>query len=99
MHDNKKDQVSIHFVASRLRALRTQHNLTQQELAELAGTSEKFLQQIESCRKKQIWLSTVGAFAEALGLKVDEFLAQDLPEKKNLPRRIASSRVHNIKKP
>ena len=39
------------------------------------------------------------AFAEALGLKVDEFLAQDLPEKKKLPRRIAGSRVHNIKKP
>ena len=98
MIENNQERASIHFVAARLKALRAQHELTQQELAEMAGSSEKFLQQIESCRKKQIWLSTVGIFAEALGLEIDEFLSKDLPKKKALPRRKASSRIHNKKR-
>jgi len=88
------DQASIQFVATRLRTIRTHHNLTQEELAGLVGCSEKFIQQIEAARKKQIWLSTVGLLAASVGLRVDEFLAPELPVKRKLPRKVASSRVH-----
>lgn len=85
---------SIEFVARRLRELRKRHGLTQQELAEVAETSEKFLQQVESCRKKQIWLSTVGIFAKAFGLQVHEFLAPAPPENTRLAKKVSRSRIH-----
>jgi len=88
------DTTSIEFVAKRLRELRLRHGLTQQELAEIAETSEKFLQQVESCRKKQIWLSTVGIFAMAFRLQVHEFLSPDVPENTRLAKKISRSRVH-----
>lgn len=90
----KADTSSIEFVAGRLRELRKRHGLTQQELAEVADTSEKFLQQVESCRKKQIWLSTVGLFAKAFGLQVHEFLSPIFPENTQLAKKVNRSRIH-----
>lgn len=70
------------------------HDLTQQELAEVAEFSQNFLQQIEAGRKKQIWLSTVERLAAAFSLEVHEFLAPKCPAKSQLRRQPVSSRVH-----
>ncbi|QYY36712.1 helix-turn-helix transcriptional regulator [Ruficoccus sp. ZRK36] len=85
---------SVERVARRTRELRQKHGLTQQELAELADMSEKFLQQIEACRKKEIWVSTVERIAAAFCLDVHEFLAPDLPSTSKLAKKVPSSRVH-----
>lgn len=85
---------SVERVAKRTKELRTQHRLTQQEFAEVAEMSEKFLQQIEACRKKQIWLSTVEQIARGFGLQLHEFLAPETPVKSKLAKKVASSRVH-----
>ncbi len=81
-------------VSKRLRELRLRHGLTQQELADIADFSQNFLQQIEACRKKEIWLSTVERLAAAFSLKVHEFLAPQCPSKTKLTRRPVRSRVH-----
>ena len=81
-------------VRFRLKELRLRHKLTQQELAEIADFSQNFLQQIESGRKKEIWLSTVERLAAAFSLEAHEFLAPACPERSELSKRRISSRVH-----
>lgn len=81
-------------VRLRLKELREEHDLTQQELAEIADFSQNFLQQIESGRKKEIWLSTVERLAKAFSLEVHEFLAPTCPVGTKLNRKKVSSRVH-----
>jgi len=85
---------SVERVAKRTRELRKQHGLTQQEFAEIADMSEKFLQQIEACRKTEIWLSTVEKIATGFGLELDQFLAAEMPKISKLPKPAVSSRVH-----
>ena len=85
---------SVERVAQRTRELRQKHGLTQQELAEVADMSEKFLQQIESQRKKEIWVSTVERIAAAFSLELHEFLAPEVPEDSKLAKKVVSSRVH-----
>jgi transcriptional regulator with XRE-family HTH domain len=53
--------------------------MTQQEFAEVADMSEKFIQQIEAKRKKEILVSTVERLAAAFSLELHEFLAPELP--------------------
>lgn len=85
----------IDTVAIRTRELRVRLGLTQQELAELADVSEQSIQKLESRSKKQIWLTTVEQLAEAFSLRIDEFLAPEMPEHKvKLGRKVPSSRVH-----
>lgn len=81
-------------ISQRLKELRLRHGLTQQELAEIADFSQNFLQQIEACRKKQIWLSTVERLAAAFSLKAHEFLAPQCPTGTKLAKRVVRSRVH-----
>ncbi|WP_269526434.1 helix-turn-helix domain-containing protein [Coraliomargarita parva] len=85
---------SVERVATRTRELRQKHGLTQQELAEVADMSEKFIQQIEAQRKKEIWVSTVERIATAFGLELHEFFAPDIPENSKLVKKVVSSRVH-----
>jgi len=89
---------SLDFIRSRLRELRLRHGLTQQELAEIADFSQNFLQQIESGRKREIWVSTVERLAAAFSLELHEFLAPELPKKTKLAKPPVSSRVHTHKK-
>lgn len=89
---------SLDRVRKRLRELRLKHGLTQQELAEIADFSQNFLQQIESGRKKEIWLSTVERLATAFSLEVHEFLNFDSPKKTRLAKKSVSSRIHHRKK-
>jgi transcriptional regulator with XRE-family HTH domain len=85
---------SVERVAIRTRELRLKHGLTQQELAEVADFSEKFLQQIEAQRKKEIWLSTVERLAAAFSLELHEFLGPTIPRKSKPAKKVISSRVH-----
>ena len=85
---------SVERVATRIRELRLKHGLTQQELAEVADFSEKFLQQIEAQRKKEIWLSTVERLATAFSLELHEFLGPTVPKKSMPAKKVVSSRVH-----
>lgn len=85
---------SVERVAQRTRELRLKHGLTQQELAEVADMSEKFVQQIEAKRKKEIWVSTVERIASAFSLDLYEFFAPDVPEHSELVKKVVSSRVH-----
>jgi len=71
-------------LAQRLRELRIQQGLTQEQFSAMAGISYKFYQQIESGRKKQIWLSTVEKLADAYGLEVWEILTPETPSQLKL---------------
>jgi transcriptional regulator with XRE-family HTH domain len=84
-------------LSRRLRELRLRHGLTQEEYADIAGVSYKFYQQIESGRKKQVWLETVERLAAGYGLEAWEILAPQEPTKVTLAGVRRSSRVHNTK--
>jgi transcriptional regulator with XRE-family HTH domain len=84
----------ILLIATRLRQLRHRHGLTQQEFAELAGLGFKFYQQLESGRKKQIWLETIVRLAEPYGLEPWQFLSPQLPDDTQLTHKVVESSVH-----
>lgn len=84
----------IPLIAARLRQLRHRHGLTQQEFAELAGMGFKFYQQLESGRKKQIWLETIVRLAEPYGLEAWQFLGPELPGETQLTHKVMDSSVH-----
>jgi len=88
-------QSTLAKLALRLRELRQRHNLTQEEFADVAGLSYKHYQQIESVRKKQLWLETVERLAAGFGLEAWELLGPDLPKVTKLAKEPRSSRVHN----
>lgn len=67
----------LSFLSTRLRRLRMERELSQEEFAEKAGISYKFYQAIESGRKKQIWLETVERLAAAHGLEPWQLLAPE----------------------
>lgn len=73
---------SFPLLYKRIRRLREELGLTQEEFAEKAGFSYKFYQKIESGRKKQIWLETVDRLAEAFGLETSELVAKEEPKLK-----------------
>jgi transcriptional regulator with XRE-family HTH domain len=85
-------------LAQRLRELRQRHGLTQEEFADVAGLSYKHYQQIESCRKKQLWLETVERLAAGFGLAAWELLSPNMPKDTKLAKEPRSSRVHNAKR-
>ena len=73
-------------LSARLRRLRLRHDLTQEGFAEIIGFSYKFYQQIESGRKKQVWLETVERLAAGFGLEAWQLLAPEEPEQTNITR-------------
>ena len=60
----------------------------------MAGFSYKFYQQIESGRKKQIWMKTVERLASAYNLQIWELLAPTLPSKTQLTGVVLESKIH-----
>lgn len=66
-------------IAHRLRWLRECLGMTQEQFAEHAGLSYKFYQQIESGRKKQVWLETLQRIAAGMGMEVWQLLAPTPP--------------------
>jgi len=57
----------------RLRVFRESFELTQHDVAMLAGIDYKFYQYIESPRKKQIWLETVSRLAAVYHVELWQF--------------------------
>ena len=88
----------VPLIACRLRELRQLHGLTQQEFAEVAGVGFKFYQQLESGRKKQIWLETVERIAAPYGLEAWQFIAPSLPKNTRFERKINQSSVHYLRR-
>jgi transcriptional regulator with XRE-family HTH domain len=79
IHRTFAEMSTLTDLSKRLRQLRRRHGLTQEQFAEIAGISYKFFQQIESGRKKQIWLDTVERLASGFGLEAWQLLAPDEP--------------------
>jgi transcriptional regulator with XRE-family HTH domain len=71
--------VLLEFIASRLRELRRQHNLTQEQMASLLGTDVKWYQRIE-WKEKDIRASTIDRLAAVFGVSTVAFLAEKLPD-------------------
>lgn len=59
----------------RLRDLRLEKGLTQEEFAEQSGISYKYYQAVEAGRKKDLRLSTIERLAKAHGMETWELLA------------------------
>jgi transcriptional regulator with XRE-family HTH domain len=89
---------TLNKLGQRLKELRTEHNLTQEEFGVIAGFSQKHYQQIESGNKKQIWLETVERLAAAYHLEAWQLLAPAYPTKTKLVKKPKSSKIHNAKK-
>ncbi len=85
----------IPHIAKRIRELRLRHELTQEEFAQVTEFSFKFYQQLESGKKKQIWLETVERLAEAYGVEAWQLLAPEAPVITKLAKKPSASRVHN----
>ena len=58
----------IEELKRKLRVLREEYGLSQSDVAALAGMDYKFYQYVESPRKKQVWLETVGRLAAVYGM-------------------------------
>ena len=89
---------TIKKLAKRLKELRLQHDLTQEEFGVIAGFSQKYYQQIESGNKKQIWLETVERLAAAYGLEAWELLSPIFPIKTKLAKKPKTSKIHTTNK-
>ncbi len=79
----------IRELAQRLRLLRRARGLTQEQFAEHAGLSYKFYQQIESGRKKQVWLETLDRIAAGFGLESWQLLSPTPPSLSDYPEAIS----------
>lgn len=76
---------------ARLRELRKQHLLSQEQCSELAGVSYKYYQLIECGRRIDLRLSTLQKLANAYGVQVHELLSPEMPET-HISRKIPSKR-------
>ena len=69
------------FIAARLRELRAQCGLTQEQVAGLLGTDPRWYQRLE-LGAKDMRVSTVDRLAAAFGLTATDFLATHTPKAK-----------------
>jgi transcriptional regulator with XRE-family HTH domain len=86
--------VLMELISQRLKDLRKEHGLTQQQVSELSGLAYKHYQSIEAGRRKQIWLETVERLAQTYGIEVHEFLAPKLTAKTKLIAKPKPSKIH-----
>ncbi|MDR1145038.1 MAG: helix-turn-helix transcriptional regulator [Verrucomicrobiales bacterium] len=66
---------TIEKLRDRLRKLRAQRDLTQEEFAHAAGLDYKFYQSIEAGRRTELRVSTLERIAKVYGLEVYQLLA------------------------
>jgi transcriptional regulator with XRE-family HTH domain len=71
----------LEFLVERIRRLRAERGLTQEEFAEKAQISYKYYQAIEAGRKADLRLSTLVRLADAHSLEVWELLLPQTPER------------------
>jgi len=62
--------------AEKLRRLRTEKNLTQEELAQLSGIDYKYLQKLEGKKPSSPTLSTLEKLANGLEISLVELVAK-----------------------
>lgn len=67
------DKITLEF-AKTLRKLRTDNNLTQEELAQLSGIDYKYLQKLEGQNPSSPTLSTLKKLANGLNVSLAEFV-------------------------
>jgi len=84
------------FIAKRLRELRERHELTQEQVAGLAGVGYKYYQAVETAKRKQIWVETVSRLAAVYQIELHEFFAPVLTEKSKI-RKAPPKSVHYSK--
>lgn len=68
------DDALVDKLLERLRTLRSEHGLTQEQFAEKAGLTYKHYQAVEAGRKRDMRLSTLCRLAAALGLEPHQLL-------------------------
>jgi len=78
-------------VGARLKQLRHARRLTQEQLAERAGLSYKFLGELERGRGNPT-LTTLAAVSEALGVRLVDLLALDTDRPRLTPRQASQVR-------
>ena len=78
-------------LGARLKQLRHARRLTQEQLAERAGLSYKFLGELERGRGNPT-LTTLAALSEALGVKLVDLLALDTDRPRLTPRQASQVR-------
>lgn len=71
----------VEFIAVRLRELRAQSGLTQEQVAALLGADTRWYQRLE-LGAKDMRVSTVDRVAAVYGLSATEFLAEKSPQTK-----------------
>jgi len=72
------------FIASRLRQLRSQADLSQEQAADLVGVTFKYYQRLESGRVLGIRISTVEKIAKAYGIDLGAFFSRRKPKVRKL---------------
>lgn len=70
------NQVLIEEFGKRIRQLRTERNLSQEQLAELTGFHRTYIGMVER-GERNISLSNIGVFAKAFGLSASQLLHFD----------------------
>ena len=78
-------------VGARMRQLRRARRLTQEQLAERAGLSYKFVGEVERGMGNPT-LTTLGALSEALGVSLVDLLALDTDRSRLSPRQVSQVR-------
>ncbi|GBR74328.1 transcriptional regulator XRE family [Candidatus Termititenax aidoneus] len=68
----KPNMAFLRKIGTKLRQLREQKNLTLEELADLAGISYKYLQEVETA-KYSFTVSVLHSITRALGISLAEF--------------------------
>ena len=74
----------VEFIAGRLRELRAQSGLTQEQVAALLDADTRWYQRLE-LGAKDVRVSTVDRLAAVYGLNATEFLAEKTPKTKVTP--------------
>ena len=67
------NQVLIEEFGKRIRQLRTERNLSQEQLAELTGFHRTYIGMVER-GERNISLANIGVFAKAFGLSLSDLL-------------------------
>ena len=63
-----------------LREFRKEHDLSQRELGEMCGLTHSAISRIESGERTRLEFETMRLMAQALGITVDELVAQSTTE-------------------
>lgn len=77
--DEDEEMAPAPGVGARIRDLRTDRGLTQEDLADLVGVRQGAISEYETGRKGMM-LATAVTFADALGVSLDELVGRDGPK-------------------